>query len=222
MGTYKLSPSYIASLYPRCKRCFWVKVKASELGFSPPPGPILPKVFNKMDSMQKAFAKGQDVEVFNILGFTGGRVVELDFTVNSLPLKVRNSTFYISGMGDFLIKWNDGSYGVWDFKTTTPTEATVGYYRHQILAYAFALKHASSGYLKIENFGKSGILACEPLGMVPHPEGWSIEGQFHALEVELKWPLFENRLDKIAELVEGKIPERNDYCEACNYSGNWR
>ncbi len=137
--TWKLSPSDFAFLWEECKQCFYLKVVC---GFQRPRS-ILPKIFTIIDSqMKEALAKRRTNEIAPSL--PAGILEYGDRWVESRAIVVPRfaSTCFIRGRLDGVIRFEDGSYGVVDFKTAQAKDEHIVLYSRQLHAYAWALENA--------------------------------------------------------------------------------
>jgi hypothetical protein len=111
---YKVSPSDLTFLYEGYKRCFYLKVVK---GISQPSIP-LPSIFTKIASLLNDHYDGKCTGELHTEPPPG--VVSLgEKYVKSIPIELPNhdSTSYISGRFDIVISFDDGTYGVINFKT---------------------------------------------------------------------------------------------------------
>jgi len=114
---YKLSPSDLTFLYDGCKRCFYLKVKH---GISQPSIP-LPSIFTKIAGLLKEYYDGKRTEELRP-GLSPGIVKYGERFIESKRFDFENhkDTCYIKGRFDVVIEFDDGSYGVIDYKTGNP------------------------------------------------------------------------------------------------------
>ena len=61
-----------------------------------------------------------------------------------------------------MVKFDDGSYGVVDFKTSTSKPAHLAFYGRQFHAYMYALENLAPGKLSLTPISKQGLLVVEP------------------------------------------------------------
>ncbi|MFQ5874584.1 MAG: hypothetical protein ACE5JL_12395, partial [Dehalococcoidia bacterium] len=112
---FRLSPSDFAFLWEECKRCFYLKVAGN---YDRPRTPM-PSIFKRIESTMQRYFAGKSTEEFDPSLPPG--VVEFgEKWVESRPISVPGhaATCYIRGKFDTVVKFEDGSYGVIDFKTT--------------------------------------------------------------------------------------------------------
>src|SRR5436309_2014666 len=113
----KLAPSDLTFLWEECQRCFWLKVK----GVLKRPSAPYPKVFTRLDQQTKDYFFGKRTEEMD-QGLCPGRVAFGDRWVRSAPLAVpgHQSAVMLAGRIDTALAFDDGSYGIIDFKTAEP------------------------------------------------------------------------------------------------------
>jgi len=156
---YRLSPSDFSFLYEGCKRCFYLKVARKIAQPSIP----LPAVFSKIASLLKDHYTGKHTEELHP-DLPPGRVNLGEKRVQSEPIHVpgHDATCVISGRFDIVVDFDDGTYGVIDFKTGKPKEEYAGLYGRQLHAYAYALEHPARGALALSPVTQLGLLYFYP------------------------------------------------------------
>ncbi|MEP0805684.1 MAG: hypothetical protein HRF47_09355 [Chloroflexota bacterium] len=114
---YRLSPSDLTFLWDECPRCFYLKVKHD---FRRPAVPF-PSIFTTIDGLMKDFFQDQPTEALET-NLPPGRVLFSGKRVQSAPLTLPGhaETCVLSGLFDSLLVFDDGSYGIVDFKTSAP------------------------------------------------------------------------------------------------------
>lgn len=113
MAVIKLSPSDLTFLWDECKRCFYLKIIHQ---FTRPSTPM-PSIFTKIDELMKTYFEGKSASEF-IPNLPPGIIQHGTKTVVSQPIKLAGHALdcYITGRFDTVVRFNDGSYGVVDFK----------------------------------------------------------------------------------------------------------
>ena len=113
---YKLSPSDLTFMYEGCKRCFYQKVVNNIAQPSIP----LPSIFSKIAGLLKDHYDGKPNSELHP-DIPPGVVSLGEKYVRSevIQLPDHNATCYINGRFDIVLSFDDGSYGVIDFKTVT-------------------------------------------------------------------------------------------------------
>ncbi len=114
---YKLSPSDLTFLYEGCKRCFYLKMVHNIAQPSIP----LPSIFSQIASLLKNHYDGKQTSELHVV-IPPGMVSHGEKSVRSqiIQLPKHNDTCYISGRFDIVVSFEDGTYGVIDFKTSNP------------------------------------------------------------------------------------------------------
>ena len=159
MNTYKLSPSDLTFLWDDCKRCFYLKVVNKIARPSTP----MPSIFIKIDGLMKSFYQGKATGEL-CPDLPPGFVQFGEKWVESQPISLPGytSACYIKGKFDTVVRFADGSYGVVDFKTSTPKPAHLAFYGRQLHAYAYALEHAEVDKFSLSPISRLGLLVVEP------------------------------------------------------------
>ncbi len=118
-----------------------------------------------------------------------------------------------------MAEFDDGSYGVLDFKTGTPSEEKTEMYSRQLHAYALALENPAEGAIKLDPVSRMGLLYFTP--DVCEYEGHSrqvIGGQMTWFEVRRDDQAFRDFLREVVLLLDGALPTpESETCEWCRY-----
>ena len=156
---FKLSPSDFAFLWKDCKRCFYLKVAKN----FPPPSSIMATIFKTIDREMNSYFSGKRLEEI-IPGFKPGVVQFGEHWVTSAPISLpdEEDTCYIKGKFDTVVKFDDGSYGVIDFKTSNIKPENIPVYGRQLHAYAYSLENPVPGSLSLEPVTKLGLIVYQP------------------------------------------------------------
>jgi len=214
---YKLSPSDFAFLWEECKRCFYLKVKNNIYRPSPP----MPGIFMVIDSEMKKCFKGKDTQIVTP-AMPKGVIEEIDGDmVESEPIKLDNksSTCYIRGKIDTIVKFDDGTFGVIDFKTSKVKEENLAKYGRQLHAYALALENPTDGKLSRNPVSKLGLVVYEPNEFLKDGEEKSIlKGDLCWVEIPRDDSAFMKFLDDVITLLENpEPPDSEATCKFCAY-----
>ena len=213
---FKLSPSDLTFLWSECKRCFYLKLVH---GFPRPSAPF-PSIFTRIDGLMKAFFMGKPTtELHEAL--PPGWIEFGDRWVQSLPFASPNSQRqgYIRGIFDSVVRFDDGSFGVVDFKTSTPKPTHRQFYSRQLHAYAYALEHAAPGKFALQPISRMGLLIVEPNAIERLPSGdIAYTGRVTWQEItydEAKFTAF--LAEVIALLEQPEPPQPGENCGYCKY-----
>jgi hypothetical protein len=89
----------------------------------------MPSIFIKIDGLMKTYFDGKMTSDFTPY-LPPGVIVHGDKTVHSRPIRLAGHSMecYLTGRLDSLVQFTDGSYGIVDFKTSTPKPAHLAFY----------------------------------------------------------------------------------------------
>jgi hypothetical protein len=216
MPPIKLSPSDLTFLWDGCPRCFYLKVA---LGINRPPVPF-PAIFGNIDLlMKRMFADKTTAEVLPAL--PPGKVILGGKWVESTPIRLQGSEIscFIRGIFDSVLQFDDGSYGVIDFKTSEPNPKHVEFYGRQLRAYAYALEHPAPGKLALSPVSKLGLLCVSPKDIDRDVQGHiRYIGEVTWLEVPRDEAGFMAFLAQVMQvLVAPEPPPAAEKCPFCKY-----
>lgn len=213
---YKLSPSDLTFSYEGCKRCFYQKVVNNIAQPSIP----LPSIFSKIAGLLKDHYNGKPTTELHI-DLPPGVVSHGEKWVTSQTIQLPNhdATCHISGRFDIVISFDDGTYGVIDFKTSDPTKNSAWLYSRQLHAYAYALEHPASGKLALSPVTKLGLLYFYPESVNRQSiKRLSYEAEITWIEVEKDEQGFLKFVDEVLYVLElPEPPECSPKCQWCNY-----
>lgn len=213
---YRLSPSDLTFLYEGCKHCFVLKVKH---GISQPSIPI-PGVFSIIGRLQKEYYSDRRTEEF-CPDLPPGVITHGEKWVRSNPVPVTesDSTFYINGRFDIVAEFDDGTFGVLDFKTGNPTEEKTDMYARQLHAYSLALENSAEGYLGFSPVTRLGLLYFTPDRCEHDGETQQVlEGEMQWVEIGRDDESFQAFLNDVVTFLDDPLPEPEpDACDWCRY-----
>jgi hypothetical protein len=158
MNIYKLSPSDLTFTWDECKYCFYMKVKHNITVRGP-----FPSIFGKMANLTSSFYMGKPTKEISS-HLPSGVVKYREQFVKSVPISVQGavSQCYLYGRFDAVIEFDDGSYGIVDFKTSDAKEEQVAFYSRQLTAYAYALEHPAPNALSLSPVSRLGLFVITP------------------------------------------------------------
>ena len=213
---FKLSPSDLTFGYEGCKRCFYLKVVK---GISQPSIP-LPSIFSQIASLLKNHYDGKHTKSLHT-ALSPGAVILGEKWVKSSIIELPNhkDTCYISGRFDIVVSFDDGSYGVIDFKTGSPSKESANHYKRQLQAYAYALEHPALRALGLFPISKLGLLYFYPSKVHQSSiKRLSYSADITWLEVERNEDDFLQFLDKVLGVLElSEPPQHSPKCQWCCY-----
>jgi hypothetical protein len=213
---YKLSPSGLTFGYQGCKRCFYLKLVH---GISQPSIP-LPSIFTQIANLLKNHYDGKHTSSLHA-ELPNGAVILGEKWVKSSVIQLPNhtDTCYISGRFDIVIGFDDGTYGVIDFKTGNPSDKSANLYKRQLQAYAYALEHPAPKTIGLSPVSKLGLLYFYPSkihqGSIKH---LSYRADITWMEVENSEKSFLGFIDNVMGFLElTEAPEHSPTCQWCCY-----
>jgi len=213
---YKLSPSDLTFSYEGCKRCFYLKVVH---GISQPSTP-LPSIFSKIAGLLKNHYDGKHTSELHI-DLPPGIVSHGEKWVRSQTIKLpnHNSTCYINGRFDIVISFDDGTYGVVDFKTSDPSKDSSWMYSRQLHAYAYALEHPAPGKLALSPVSKLGLLYFYPDSINQQTiDRLNYGAKIVWVEIVKNEQGFLKFIDEVLDVLElPEVPECTPTCQWCGY-----
>lgn len=213
---YKLSPSELTFLYEGCKRCFYLKAvnKISQ------PSIPLPSIFSKIAALLKDHYTDKHTNKLHP-ALPPGIVSHGEQFVKSkiIQLPGHNSTCFISGRFDIVIKFEDGTYGVIDFKTGNPNDEYIGFYSRQLHAYAYALENPAPGALRLSPVTKLGLLYFYPSKTnQDNIKSLSYEAEITWHEIKKDEQGFLKFIGEVLDILESpEPPEPAPDCRWCSY-----
>lgn len=214
--TYKLSPSDLTFLWDECKCCFYLKVVHK---FSRPSVPF-PSIFTKIDGLMKKFYQGKSIAEMTP-DLPSGTILHDNAWVQSLPIILSGhpAQCYLTGKFDTVVQFDNGTYGVVDFKTSTPQPAHVAFYGRQLRAYAYALEHPAPGKFSLSPISRLGLLVVEPHAIEETTSSnITFLGNMTWMEIPVDEAAFLAFLGEVLTILElPNPPEAAENCAWCQY-----
>ncbi|MFN8232212.1 MAG: PD-(D/E)XK nuclease family protein [Actinomycetota bacterium] len=211
----KLAPSDLTFLWEECRRCFWLKVK----GVLKRPSSPFPKVFSLLDSQTKDYFANQRTD--RMASRIKPGVVSIgDRWVRSSPLEVpgHETRVVLQGKIDTALSFDDGTFGIIDFKTTEPKPMHVPFYGRQLHSYALAAENPAEGALRLAPVTQIGLLCVQPVAMIGVESSVAYKGATHFLDIDRDDEAFEAFLAQVVGLLEqARPPDQDQECSFCSY-----
>lgn len=212
----KLSPSSFAFLWEECRRCFYLTTVSA----FPRPRGIMPKIFTVIDSAMKNCFEGKRTETI-AKGIPPSRVVYGDKWVESSPIAVPGhaTTCFVRGKTDTILQFDDGSYGIVDFKTSSARSEHIPLYARQLMSYAIALENPAPGALALKPVSRLGLIIYEPnLFVADSLTTAYLKGGMHWVEIPRDDAAFMKFLGEVLDVLElPQPPGGSPSCEWCRY-----
>lgn len=164
---FTLAPSDLTFLLHECLRCFYKKVVLGERRYSTP----MPAIFTRLDKQQRAFLDGKKTNAVHAELRPGVLHCE-DRSLRSqpIPLPSGRAAVQFRGAIDAAAEFDDGSWGIIDFKTTGAKDAHVRLYSLQLHAYALAAENPEHGEPTMAPVTQLGLVCFEPRSMMLLPD----------------------------------------------------
>jgi len=210
---YKLSPSDFAYLWEECKFCYYQKIK-NGITYSG----IFPAMFGKINGLLQSSIMGTNIKDI-IPSLPSGIVsVEEGFLRSKV---IPGTTVYLSGRFDILTKLTDGTYGLIDFKITTPDdEKIIKKYKSQLHAYKYALENPAMGSsIKISKMGAVSIHP-DDMELVDGKIRFSATPNYHNIEENMDE--FLTLMKEISDFLNGPVPLAGENCNLCGYRAKFK
>jgi CRISPR/Cas system-associated exonuclease Cas4 (RecB family) len=213
---YKLSPSELTFLFNGCKRCFYFKVKENIAQPSIP----LPSIFSKIAGLLKTHYHEKRTELLHS-SLPPGTVRFGEKWVQSQPISIpsHSDTCYIKGRFDVVVAFDDGTFGVIDYKTGNPEGESTSLYGHQLHSYAYALENPSPGAMRLSPISKLALLYFRPTEVSQNREGWlSFDSQIVPIEVARNDSEYLTFIGDVLTILESPTPPAAEPdCAWCAY-----
>jgi hypothetical protein len=150
-------------------------------------------------------------------GLRPGRVAFGDRWVRSGPLHVpgHEALVVLAGRIDTALSFDDGSFGIIDFKTADPKAEHVPFYGRQLHSYTLAAENPAPGALRLSPVTQLGLLCFETVAMVGLDDGVAYKGTAHFLEIPRDDDVFMAFLSQVLFVLER--PEPPDAAAGCSY-----
>ena len=211
MKTIFLSPSDLAFLYDDSPWGFYQKYNQ---GFKRPPV-IIPKIFTVIDVLTKVCCENKNMKEFDS-SFPDAVLTGADQWVKSKPIKNPDFLDYeviIRGKVDGVLKFEDGTHSVIDFKTCEIQEKTLQKYVRQLSCYSYAMANPNSASdYSVEVNDKIGLFIYEPNKFEISGDGSAnLGGKLKYIEYALDLDEFVEFIKKqVIPLIAGKEPAPKD------------
>ena len=180
----------------------------------------MPGIFSKIDSIMKRFYDGKTTTEISP-ELPPGIVAFGEKMVESVPIALpgRQTTCYIRGKFDTAVRFDDGSYGVVDFKTSATRSHQVGLYSRQLHSYAYALENPAEGKPGLAPVSRLGLLCVEPVEMLPWDESsYAYKAQPTWIECTRDDQTFMAFISEVLAVLDGpQPPEAGPRCTWCKY-----
>jgi hypothetical protein len=209
-----LSPSEFAFLYDECHACYWQQTHGLKR-----PRSIMPSIFNRIDRELKAQLTGHEK-------WTRVRGLDQAFTIESADKRVTSATLHypdgrpvaLRGNYDTRVRFEDGTFGIFDLKTSHVKIDLVPKYSRQLHSYKRCIEEPAQGEpLKIEQLG---LLVWEPdrFDLSEGTQAGALRGALEYLPVPTDAAAFDAFLCDVSHLLARPEPPPGAIkCAYCAY-----
>jgi hypothetical protein len=219
MTVYNLSPSDLTFLWDGCKRCFYLKVKHNIVYRGSFPG-----MFGKMGDLTSNYFLDKPASEISP-DLPAGIVKYREKWVKSIPISFPGTSAQcvIKGRFDAIMAFEDGSYGIIDYKTSDASEEKAAFYSRQLSAYAYALENPAPGALSISPITHLGLFIITPNRFARMPDGELAFGTRTTwMDVPRDDATFLGFLKGVVTLLDAPTPpDPAGDCGLCNYRKNY-
>jgi len=173
-------------------------------------------VFGLIDRAMKDFYLGRPAEAV-VPGMPPGVIEGGDRWVKSAPIVFPGTTaaIVIRGRVDVLVRCDDRTVAVVDFKTGGPRPVDIDKYARQLHAYALALEQPSVG--PPTDVSALGLLCFSPDRFETNGQDAAVTGGLSWTEVPLHRPAFMSFLSRVLALLdEPEAPPPSIDCRWCH------
>lgn len=135
---FKLRPSDLSFLWDECRRCFYEQCR----GLGERPRVPMASVYTRIDAAMRGFYEARGTRWISPT-LPGGQVdcKEIWLTSSDIEVPGRTAACWVSGKTDCVLCFDDGTYGIVDFKTQNPGDQNAERYARQLSAYAYCMEH---------------------------------------------------------------------------------
>jgi hypothetical protein len=215
MAIYKLSPSDLTFTWDECKYCFYVKVKHGIVLRTAFPG-----MFAKMGNLTSEFYLGKPAREISP-DLPPGIVKYREKFVKSASISIpgAKSECYLSGRFDAIIEFEEGSYGIVDYKTSEAKDEHVAFYSRQLSAYAYALENPAANALGLSPISRLGLFVITPHRFKrTNEDGMIFVNRTTWMEVPRDDQAFLALLGEVLAVLDAPHPPSPaEECGVCNY-----
>ena len=219
MAIYNLSPSELTFSWDGCKKCFYLKVKHNIVYRGPFPG-----MFTRMGDLTSNFYLDKPSGEISP-DLPAGVLKFREKWVRSVPISFPGTStqLVLKGRFDAVMAFEDGSFGIIDYKTSDASEEKAAFYSRQLSAYAYALEHPAPNALSISPITRLGLFIITPDRFERLSNGEvAFVNKTTWMNVPRDDATFMNLLTDIVTLVDQPAPPppAGD-CGLCNYGRNY-
>lgn len=210
----------LSFLWEDCARCFWIECRR---GLRQPWMPF-PSVFAKYHEVLEQYFDGRCPSTIHP-SLPQGTCVHDEAWVTSRTSYVADQQvpYIVKGRVDHLMRFDDGAWGIIDYKTTDQSDANVRKYGRQLHAYVWALENPASESLSCGPIERMGLMCLNPHELISYSTCTraTVELTPTWVEIERDDEAFASFIDEVLTLLSQEDPPpASDSCTVCNYTRN--
>lgn len=196
MNDIWISPSDLSFFWKDTKIGFFDKYKLEIYR----PKHAFPSIFNAIDQhMKDSFDKQNAKDVVSTA--PDGIFIHEEEKVKSELITIGQYRIGFKGNIDSLIKHNDGTYSLVDYKTTSLKDSLADTYFLQLMAYCMCLSKPMEGPPK--KIRSMGLIVFDPKGFIYSHESGLLNGSMHWVEIPIDIPRFKKWIkDELVPLLD--------------------
>jgi hypothetical protein len=179
------------------------------------PADRLPGVFTEIDKAQK---QGITIEHLKELGLNVKQFLPRS-RVCSKPADFGGVELVVSGFIDRAVEFEDGTFGIIDFKTTNPRETNLVKYWRSLASYQYALENPDTGAPIAVDY--HGLVVFAPSGFHVETGGTrcAFKGRLQRVDIEVNRPKYQRLLDDVgAMFMREELPPAGPSCDTCKHA----
>jgi len=210
--TTPISPSDLTFAWSECERCFWLRYnKGLRRPFS------MPGLVSTLSNLQEAAYEHARSHDFSST-LPSGQVYGTGQWVESTPLVINGeqTRWRIRGKYDFLLLYDDMTWGIVDTKFSGTLKEKTDFYSPQLEAYAYALENPAKGDQR--QVTTTGLMVWAPVRTNgSHGDGFHLELDHAYQPLERNEDAFLQRVTTVISLLDGPMPDPTPECGYCTW-----
>ena len=217
-----LAPSSLDYKVKKCPRCFYLERKLNIAVHSFPP-----PVFSNFDVAQQNYFKNLNTNALSDK-LPSGKIMQKDELPGRVVSEVlkdpKGRSFILGGRPDIVIKFDDSSYGIIDFKTTQLSEDKAENYKYQLESYAQIFTHPGSikkgPTPKLEPISQIGVLQFFPSEIFSHKrDSCQLNFKMSYVKLERNVEDFYKRVELVIDILSLDAPlDFTEDCKDCSFA----
>jgi hypothetical protein len=159
----------------------------------------MPKVVGDIDGVMKGCLENKNLKELDPL-LPNAKIVHSDAWVQSKPLVIEDQfEFIIRGKIDAALQFEDGTFGVIDYKASNNIGGKMQFYTRQLQAYAYALMNNDPRDLHLFPITRLGIMQYKPYKFELSGNGTA------ALTGNIEWVEIDSKVEDFIEFLTQEV-----------------